>query len=81
MINIYRKISLLIHYCLKQKFITGIDSLYVRNLLLDYFHLTDFVDAGKDKNNSEPVQPILDRMVDYAFKNQMIKTGLFPLLI
>ncbi len=72
MINIYRDISLLIQYCLKENFITEIDTVYVRNLLLDYFQLTDFVETTLDQNISEPVQSILDRMVDYAYDKQII---------
>ncbi len=72
MINIFHEISLLINYALKNNFIAEIDIPFVRNLLLDYFKLTDFISTSDVDKNSEPVQDILDRMVDYAFDKKII---------
>jgi UDPglucose--hexose-1-phosphate uridylyltransferase len=70
--NIYREIDLLISYSIEKKFITETDIYFVRNLLLDYFKLTGYIKTETDGTSSEPLQEILNRMVDYAFEHKII---------
>ncbi len=70
--NIYHNIDLLINYSIEKKFITDSDIYFARNLLVDYFKLTDFIETNADTTPLEPVQQILNRLVDYAFEHQII---------
>jgi len=70
--NIYNDIDLLINYSIEKNFITDSDIYFVRNLLIDYFHLTDFIKTDTANTPAEPVQSILDRMIDYAYEHKII---------
>ena len=72
MSNIYYDISLLIKYSIEKQFISEFDIHFARNLLIDYFGLSDFIQTETGKTTAEHVQSILDRMVDYAYEHKII---------
>ncbi len=70
--NIHHDIDLLIKYSIEKKFITDSDIYFAGNLLIDYFKLPDFIKTDYAGTDPEPVQVILNRMVDYAYEHKII---------
>ncbi|SFJ50645.1 UDPglucose--hexose-1-phosphate uridylyltransferase [Halobacillus dabanensis] len=71
-VNIYREIDRLIRYGLQKEMISTWDTDYVRNGLLELFHLTeDQPTSTPDERLDTPVD-ILEKMLDYAADHELL---------
>ncbi|MFR7590453.1 MAG: UDP-glucose--hexose-1-phosphate uridylyltransferase [Longibaculum sp.] len=66
------EINRLISFALNHRMINNDDVDYAVNLLLDLFHLDNFEKEEVDETLKEAT-PILDKMLDYAIKEQLIE--------
>jgi UDPglucose--hexose-1-phosphate uridylyltransferase len=71
-LNIYKEIKRLINYGLDKGLIQKEDELYVRNRLLEVLKLDDYEDVEADAENLENPQPILDKILDYAYEKGIL---------
>lgn len=66
--NIYKEIKRLIGYGLDKGLINKEDRMYVRNRLLEILRLDEFEDIEADAEKLPNPQPILDKILDYAYE-------------
>lgn len=66
--NIYKEIKRLIGYGLDKGLINKEDRMYVRNRLLEILRLDEFEDIEADVEKLPNPQPILDKILDYAYE-------------
>ncbi len=67
------QIEKLIRYGLNNNLIEGWDTLIVRNQLLNMFRLNQPYNKKIELDNNESIQEILDPLVDYAYKKDLIE--------
>lgn len=70
--NIYQVIQQLIDCALKQGFIEQDDEIYVRNQILYFLDIHDFITVEKSRNPLD-IPELLEHLVDYACKNGVIE--------
>lgn len=71
--KIYSDISRLLYFALKNNIITDEDVIYCRNEIMSYLNLESWIDNEYDNDIEEYPQNILNRIIDYAIKNNIIE--------
>lgn len=74
--NIYKSINKLLEYGIKNSLIEEIDKIVVRNEIMNLLKLKDWIEEKENFNLPEYPQKILDEIVDYAVKNNIIENGI-----
>lgn len=70
--NIYKEIKRLINYGIQKGLIQAQDEIYSRNRLMEILRLDDYEDVLIDKEELDEPQPILDEMLDYAYREKIL---------
>ncbi|AOT71583.1 UDP-glucose--hexose-1-phosphate uridylyltransferase [Geosporobacter ferrireducens] len=71
--NIYREIKCLIHYGIQKGLLDPQDEVYARNRILEILHLDEYEAVRVDAESLEEPQPILNRILDYAYEKGILE--------
>ncbi|MFZ5965778.1 MAG: UDP-glucose--hexose-1-phosphate uridylyltransferase [Bacillota bacterium] len=71
--NVCREIKRLIHYGIDQGLIHMEDEIYARNKILEVLLLDEYEDFEIEKELLDSPQPILDRLLDYAYEHGILQ--------
>jgi len=74
-LDIYKQIKRLVDYGLDKGLIYKEDELYVRNRLLEILKLDEYEDVEATGEKLSNPQPILDELLDYAYKNGILENN------
>ena len=70
--NIYIEIKRLLNYGIQKGLIAAEDEIYARNRILEVLQLDEYVEQEIETEVLEEPQPILDRLLDYAYEKGIL---------